>query len=454
MTPKEKADEIYNGFDMIIYTDQDHYSQVKSCSLLAVDGILLAIDWHEYEYPNELKWEAGRLYVMDGNGTGIRWSLYNFTNTPAVTDDNTKGYQIGSHWTLDNGTTYVCSDASTGAAVWAIQQIDYLDFNTAAAHTVAEGELAWNNALGTLNLGLKGGTTISNLGQHIHARVVNKTTPLVNLTKAGYEVVIVAGATGQRLSVKLARADSDINSAGTLGVVCENIAGNQEGFICSVGQVTNINTTGSLQGETWADGDSLYLSGTTFGAITNVKPTAPIHEVRIGYVEYAHAVNGKIYVKIDNGYEISELHDVAINTGTLANKDVLTYETATQLWKNEKQPVEIQLAASDETTALTTGTAKMTFRMPHAMTLTSVRASLTTAQTSGSIFTVDINQGGSSVLGTKLTIDNTEKTSTTAATPSTIVTSALTDDAEITIDIDQIGDGTATGLKITLIGTR
>ncbi len=57
-------------------------------------------------------------------------------------------------------------------------------------------------------------------------------------------------------------------------------------------------------------------------------------------------------------------------------------------------------------------------------------------------------------LGTKLTIDNTEKTSTTAATPATITTSALTDDAEITIDIDQIGDGTAKGLKITLIGTR
>jgi hypothetical protein len=209
-----------------------------------------------------------------------------------------------------------------------------------------------------------------------------------------------------------------------------------------------------LQGETWADGDSLYLSGTTFGAITNVKPSAPIHEVRVGYVEYAHASKGKIYVKIDNGYELDELHNVSINPLTVANNDVLTYESATQLWKNTKQPVEIQLAASDETTALTTGTAKMTFRMPHAMTLTSVRASLTTAQTSGSIFTVDINQGGSSVLGTKLTIDNTEKTSTTAATPATITTSALTDDAEITIDIDQIGDGTAKGLKITLIGTR
>jgi hypothetical protein len=119
-----------------------------------------------------------------------------------------------------------------------------------------------------------------------------------------------------------------------------------------------------------------------------------------------------------------------------------------------RQAVEIQLAASDETTALTTGTAKVTFRMPHAMTLTSVRASLTTAQASGSIFTVDINQGGSSVLGTKLTIDNTEKTSVTAATAATITTSALTDDAEITIDIDQVGNGTATGLKITLIGTR
>lgn len=117
-------------------------------------------------------------------------------------------------------------------------------------------------------------------------------------------------------------------------------------------------------------------------------------------------------------------------------------------------PVEIVVAASDETTALTTGTAKVTFRMPHAMTVTAVRCSLSTAQTSGSIFTVDINEGGSSILSTKLTIDNTEKTSTTAATAAVISDSALADDAEITIDIDQIGDGTAKGLKVVLIGTR
>lgn len=117
-------------------------------------------------------------------------------------------------------------------------------------------------------------------------------------------------------------------------------------------------------------------------------------------------------------------------------------------------PIEIQAAASDETTALTTGTAKVTFRTPTAFTLTEVRASLTTAQASGSIFTVDINQNGSSVLSTEITIDNTETTSVTATTPAVISTSAISDDAEITVDIDQIGDGTAKGLKITLIGTR
>lgn len=114
--------------------------------------------------------------------------------------------------------------------------------------------------------------------------------------------------------------------------------------------------------------------------------------------------------------------------------------------------VAIPIACSDETTALTTGNSKVTFRMPYAMTITAVRASLTTAQTSGSIFTVDINEGGATVLSTKLTIDNTEKTSTTAATAPVISDTSLADDAEITIDIDQVGDGTAKGLKVYLIG--
>jgi hypothetical protein len=113
------------------------------------------------------------------------------------------------------------------------------------------------------------------------------------------------------------------------------------------------------------------------------------------------------------------------------------------------------IACSDETTALTAGTGKVTFRMPYAFTVTAVRASLVVAQSTnggGGIFTVDINESGTSILSTKLTIDNTEKTSVTAATPAVISDSSLADDAEMTVDIDQIGDGTAKGLKITLIG--
>lgn len=146
-------------------------------------------------------------------------------------------------------------------------------------------------------------------------------------------------------------------------------------------------------------------------------------------------VNGNLYIK-NSG--------ISTNTGWLEIPNSSLKGT----------PCEIQLAASDETTALTTGTAKVTFRMPYAMTLTEARASLTTAQASGLKFIADINQNGSSIFSTTISIDNTEKTSVTAVTPPVISTSSLIDDAEMTIDIDQIGDGTAKGLKITLKGVR
>jgi hypothetical protein len=66
----------------------------------------------------ELKWEAGRLYVMGGDGFTIREVSHNFTTTPTVTDDDTKGFVIDSRWILDNGHIYVCTDNTTGAAAW------------------------------------------------------------------------------------------------------------------------------------------------------------------------------------------------------------------------------------------------------------------------------------------------------------------------------------------------
>jgi hypothetical protein len=117
-------------------------------------------------------------------------------------------------------------------------------------------------------------------------------------------------------------------------------------------------------------------------------------------------------------------------------------------------PAEIIVAASDETTNLTTGTAKVTFRMPYAMHLTSVRGSLTTAQSAGSLLAFNVKEGGVTIFSTKPTFDNTEKTTTTAATLPVLSDTALADDAEITIDIDVVGTAGATGLKVTLIGDR
>ncbi len=117
-----------------------------------------------------------------------------------------------------------------------------------------------------------------------------------------------------------------------------------------------------------------------------------------------------------------------------------------------KQPEVLIIAVSDETTAITTGTAKVTFRMPFAMTVTAVRASVNTVSSSG-LPTVDINESGTTILSTKLTIDASEFTSTTAATPAVISDASLADDAEMTIDIDTAGTG-AKGLKVVIIGTR
>lgn len=206
----------------------------------------------------------------------------------------------------------------------------YSQFDTTPTQAGGVGRLIWNDTDGTLDLGLKGGNVTLQVGQEQVVRVVNKTGS--SLAESAYQIVRVSSAQGQRLGVALAQANNDANSADTLGMVTETIANNQEGFITISGLVNGINTTGSLQGETWADGDILYLSGTIAGAVTNVKPSAPTHLVRVGYVVYAHANNGKIFVSIMNGYELSEIHDVNITSPT--NGQILKYDSATNLWKN------------------------------------------------------------------------------------------------------------------------
>ena len=111
------------------------------------------------------------------------------------------------------------------------------------------------------------------------------------------------------------------------------------------------------------------------------------------------------------------------------------------------------LACSDETTALTVGVGKVEFQMPYSFTVTDVMATVTTAATGGTLLTIDINEGGTSIISTKITLDASEKTSRTATTPAVISDSSLANNAVMTIDIDAVGSTIAgAGLKVYIIG--
>lgn len=112
----------------------------------------------------------------------------------------------------------------------------------------------------------------------------------------------------------------------------------------------------------------------------------------------------------------------------------------------------VPVACGDETTAIVAGAGKVKFHVPMRYQLTGVVAELRTPQGSGAIFTVDVNVAGASILSTKLTIDNGESTSLTAATAAVITAGEIAAAAEVAIDVDQVGNGTAAGLKVWLIG--
>ena len=184
------------------------------------------------------------------------------------------------------------------------------------------GQFTWNSTDQTANLQLNSSVSLQ-LGQESNILILNKTGSTLN----DMHVVYITGAQGNRLTAALALANSDATSAATIGVVTQTIANNQQGFVTTTGLVRQVNTSA------WAEGDQLYLSPTTPGDITNVKPVAPQHLVVIGWVVRSHAVNGSIFVTVNNGYELEELHNVLISTPV--NGQVLTYESSTGLWTNK-----------------------------------------------------------------------------------------------------------------------
>jgi hypothetical protein len=291
------------------------------------------------------RWLPGSLggtYYPNGlyysNGTSWEFVVSPYQATQAEVDTGTNDDKFITPKTFNDSAQLSGKVPYTGAT----SDVDLGEFELKAGQveldqtptgTAGVAVMRWNDTDGTIDLGLKGGNVTLQVGQEQVLRVVNKTATNVNLLEANYQAVRVTGAQGQRLKVDLAQATTDALSAETIGLVTETINNNQEGFITTSGIVRNINTTGSLQSETWVDGDVVYLSPTTAGNITNIKPSAPNHLIIIGYVVSAHATQGSIFVKVDNGYELDELHNVAISSP--ANNDALVYESSSLLWKNK-----------------------------------------------------------------------------------------------------------------------
>lgn len=225
------------------------------------------------------------------------------------------------------------TDTSVAAAVAAheadttphavIAQVDKFGFDTTAGQTAGAGELVWNAADGTVDLGLPGNVTLQ-VGQEQLIRILNKTGSTIQ----NMHVVYITGAQGNRVTAAQAQASN--NSADkTLAVATQAIANNAEGFATLSGLVRDIDTS------TWAEGTELWLSASTAGAITNVRPAAPNHQVRIGYVVRSHPTTGSIYVTVNIGADMSHLHDVVITAP--ADGDVLIYDSTTQTWQNGPQ---------------------------------------------------------------------------------------------------------------------
>jgi hypothetical protein len=155
--------------------------------------------------------------------------------------------------------------------------------------------------------------------------LVVRNTSGATITKG--TVVYINGANGNKPTIAKALATSDATSAQTLGLLQADIANNSNGNVVLVGSVIDLDTSA------FTEGQQLYLSGVTAGAYTATKTLAPTHLVYVGVIARAHPTQGVIEVKIQNGYELDEIHDVSIISK--ANNEGLFYESSTSLWKNK-----------------------------------------------------------------------------------------------------------------------
>jgi hypothetical protein len=217
-------------------------------------------------------------------------------------------------WKFNNSDTVIIQGVT--------MPFDSITFNTAKDGTVGVGEVEYNDTQGSLIQGLKGGNVTNVIGQQLHQRVSNKTGG----TLAKGTAVYLSGSQGNRITVAKALATSDPTSANTFGIVAEEILDNATGYVITEGLITNINTSSLTQDS------AVYLSGTTAGALTSTKPQAPIHGVYIGVCVKTNAGSGELFIKIRNGQELDELHDVQITSPV--NNASLYYKLSEGIWRD------------------------------------------------------------------------------------------------------------------------
>ena len=283
------------------------------------------------------------------------------TNTPTLvspTDSTTLGSyyvvsEAGTRFSLDfNIGDWVISNGST----W--QKVDNTDavssvFTRTGAVVAANGDYTASNITNVPSGNISAVTVqaaLNELDGDISAAQEILTATVTNAESTAItrgQVVYVFSATGNRISVKLASNASEATSSKTFGVVTDaSIAAGTTGLVTCVGTVSNL-SIGSF-----TDGQTVYLG--TAGAFTSTKPSAPAHLVYVGFIERANAGNGELYVKIQNGYELDELHDVAI-TGTPAAGSFIIRDATNSLWKNATLTAGTNIAVTNADAAVTVG---------------------------------------------------------------------------------------------------
>lgn len=172
------------------------------------------------------------------------------------------------------------------------------------------------------------GTSTVDLNVAAAANMVVQVRNATGSTLAKGTVVYITGATGQLPTVSKAQANTDATSAQTLGLISADLPNNTNGSVVVIGTVTDLDTSA------YTDGQQLYLSGSVAGGLTATKPSAPTHLVYVAVVEHAHPTQGQLFVKVQNGYELDELHDVQITSPQTGF--TLIYDPSTSLWKGAR----------------------------------------------------------------------------------------------------------------------